>query len=130
MPSYQTFADWQIANFGSNNAPNTAANADPDGDFAQNYLEYLTGTDPLQSTSNWKIAVQRAANISQVSFTQIANRGFEVQGTTNLFNSNSWSVLDVAGNEPFFWITNRSAVISDPSSNSASKYYRVRVFEP
>jgi len=130
MPSYQTFADWQIANFGSNNAPNTAANADPDGDFAQNYLEYLTGTDPLQSTSNWKIAVQRAANISQVSFTQIANRGFEVQGTTDLFNSNSWSALDVAGNEPFFWITNRAAVISDPSSNSASKYYRVRVFEP
>ena len=130
MPSYQTFADWQIANFGSTNAPNAAANADPDGDLALNYLEYLTGTDPLQATSNWRIALSKTGGVAGVQFTQIANRAFEVQGNTNLFNSNSWTPLDVSGNEPFFSITNRPAVVSDPVTNSPPKYYRVRVFEP
>lgn len=130
MPSYQTFADWQTAFFGSTSGANAAATADPDGDFAFNYLEYLTGTDPLQSTSNWKIAFQRTGGVSQVKFTQLANRAFEVQGATNLFNSNSWAPLDVSGNEPFFSITNRPALVTDPATNLPSKFYRVRVFEP
>ena len=35
-----------------------------------------------------------------------------------------------SGNEPFFSITNRVAVINEPAPNSTNKYYRVRVFEP
>ncbi len=57
-------------------------------------------------------------------------RGFEVQSTTNMSNSNSWAPLDVIGNEPFFSITNLPAVVSDALSNSTSRFYRVRVFEP
>src|SRR5262249_40381386 len=77
LPAYQAFADWQLARFGSTNAPNAAATSDPDGDSAVNYLEYLTGTDPLQSTDNWRIAVQTVGSAAQVQFTQIANRAFE-----------------------------------------------------
>ena len=130
LPGYQSFADWQLAKFGSTNAPNAAPTADPDGDRAVNYLEYLTGTDPLQSASNWRIGVQRTGTVAQVQFTQIANRAFEVQGTTNLFNAGSWSALDVTGNEPFFSITNRPALVNDSISNLNTKFYRVRVFEP
>jgi glucose/arabinose dehydrogenase/mono/diheme cytochrome c family protein len=130
LPSFQTFADWQIAHFGSTNALNAAATGDPDGDGARNYLEYLTGTDPLLPASYWKIGIQRSDNLARVTFSQIANRGFEVQSTTNLFSASSWSPVDVTGNEPFFSISNRSASVSDLISNSTSKFYRLRVFEP
>jgi len=130
LPGYQSFADWQIAKFGSTNAPNAAATADPDGDRAPNYLEYLTGTDPTNAASNWRISLVRTTNLAQVQFTEIANRGFEDQSTTNMSNSNSWAPLDVIGNEPFFSITNLPAVVSDALSNSTSRFYRVRVFEP
>ena len=47
LPQFQSFADWQIAHFGSTNAPNAAPDADPDNDGANNLLEYLTGTDAM-----------------------------------------------------------------------------------
>jgi len=130
LPSYQTFADWQLAIFGSTNDPNAALTADPDSDGANNYLEYLTGTDPLQSTNFWAIGIQATNGAVQISFTQIANRGFELQASTALSDSNAWSALDLPGNEPFFSVTNRPAVIADPAWDPTNKFYRVRVFPP
>ncbi len=130
LPSYQTFADWQVAHFGSTNAPNAGAAADPDADGSRNYLEYLTGTDPILAGSNWRIGVQLAGSVAQIGFLQISNRAFEVQGTTTLFVSNSWSALDIAGNEPFFPISNRDWTVAEPISSTTNKFYRVRVFEP
>jgi len=130
LPSYQTFADWQVSVFGSTNDPNASVTADPDADGANNYLEYLTGTDPLQATNFWAIGIQATNSAAQISFQQIANRGFELQATTTLVDSNSWSALDLPGNEPFFSITNRDAVVTDPAWNDTNKFYRVRVFPP
>jgi hypothetical protein len=130
LPSYQSFADWQALKFGSTNAPNAGSTADPDGDGASNYLEFLTSTDPLAATNFWSFDFQRFTNFYQIRFPQMANRGFEVQISTNLFGLNSWSPLDVAGNEPFFSISNRFSVINDSIIDVSNKFYRVRIFEP
>jgi hypothetical protein len=37
----------------------------------------------------------------QIRFPQSARRHFEMQATTNLFDSTSWWPLDVPGNRPF-----------------------------
>lgn len=130
LPGYQTLAQWQIANFGSTNAPAAAPSADPDTDSAINSLEYLTGTNPNQVGDAWGIEVRRNGGAIEVSFEQIANRGFEVQWTANLLSPIQWSPLDVAGNEPFFSATDFTKTVADIVSTSGSRYYRVRVYEP
>src|SRR5262249_23205766 len=58
-PVYKSFADWQLANFVSTNDPEAAWNYDIDGDLANNYLEFLTGTDPfVWNPEIWNIEVQ------------------------------------------------------------------------
>jgi uncharacterized repeat protein (TIGR03806 family) len=130
LPSYLSFSDWQTLYFASTNGPTAGAAADPDGDGAQNYLEYLTGTDPLQSSSCWRIGMQLNNPYVQVVFPQISNRAFEVQARTNIFDSSAWTPLDVPGNEPYFARTNRVGSLNQPLNPSGSVFYRVRVIEP
>ncbi len=130
LPHFQSFADWQIARFGSTNAPNGAAYSDPDGDGAINLLEYLTSTDPQNTNSSWRIALQKAGANYQIAFPLLSNRGFEVQVATNLADAQPWSGLDVSGNEPLFGVTNGTKVVTDTSPPGRVKFYRVRVFAP
>ena len=100
-----------------------------DNDGAQNYLEYLVGSDPRVASERWQIGIRSAGNGAQILFRQIANRGFEVQWTTDLFDPNSWRALDVPDNRPFFSATSHEAVVEDPTRDAPTKFYRVRVFE-
>jgi glucose/arabinose dehydrogenase/mono/diheme cytochrome c family protein len=128
LPSFQIFGDWQTEHFGSTNAPAAQAVADPDGDGANNRLEFLTRTDPLTASSNWRIELQPDAAGVRIEFPQVANRGFDVQVTTNLVQP-SWNSLDTIGNRPLFSVTNRNATVHDFMTDPAS-FYRVRVYEP
>jgi uncharacterized repeat protein (TIGR03806 family) len=127
---YQSFSDWQQLHFGSTNAPGSGPKDDPDGDGASNELEYLTGTNPMLASESWGIGFAATDQSAEIGFTRVANRGFEVQWTTNIFAGKSWQPLDVPANAPVFAITNSEVVVQDPMTNAAAKYYRVRVFEP
>jgi glucose/arabinose dehydrogenase len=129
LPAYETFADWQVSRFGSPSDPNAAPLADPDADGALNSLEYLTGTDPKSRSNFWSISVEATGGVARVSFPQIANRGFEVQAAPILGPPAAWVPLDLTGNEPFFSISNKAGVISDPLGPT-NTFYRVRVFAP
>jgi uncharacterized repeat protein (TIGR03806 family) len=130
LPSHLTYAEWQLAQFGSTNAPDSSPDEDADGDRAGNYLEYLTATDPNADTNFWGIDAQPANGNVNIVFPQIANRAFEIQSTTNLFDAAAWQPLDLPGNEPFFWVTNRTGVIQVVTTNAPATYFRARVFEP
>jgi glucose/arabinose dehydrogenase len=129
LPSYVSYATWQTNYFGSTNSPDAAQLADPDGDNADNYLEYLTGTNPTNSASGWGVSMASSNGNAVVVIPQIANRAFEIQSTTNLFNTNSWTPLNIPDNAPFFPISNRTATVTEPLQ-SAPRFYRARVFEP
>jgi mono/diheme cytochrome c family protein len=129
LSSYQSFADWQVEYFGSSTETNAAPDADFDNDGAVNSLEYLTDTDPTRDSDHWRIEVQQIADKVQITFAQIANRGFELQWASDLSAPASWQPLDTPANRPFFSATNFSAVIEDVLTNAATRFYRVRVFE-
>jgi hypothetical protein len=128
--NYQSYSDWQLFHFGSTNAPGSAPSQDPDGDGASNQLEYLTGTDPLQPGDAWGIHVTATDQNAAIDFTRVANRGFEVQWSTNISDTRSWQTLDVPANAPVFAITNSAVTVPDTLTNAPAKYYRVKVFEP
>lgn len=130
LSGYQSYADWQLAYFNSTNAPNAQQLADADADGALNYLEYLTDTVPTNAASAWSISVGLSNGNVRLVIPQVANRAFEVQATTNLFDDSSWSPLNLPANAPSFPASNRTAVVEETLQPGATRFYRARVYEP
>jgi uncharacterized repeat protein (TIGR03806 family) len=130
LPSYRSFAEWQMQHFSSTTSPESAPNADPDNDDLTNFAEYLLGTNPLDPASAWNVSIERSGGQVAIRFPQIANRGFEVQFALSLDLPPQWSPLNVPGNRPSFSITNREASVLDWIEQRTEKYYRVRIIEP
>jgi gluconolactonase len=124
-----SYPDFQTKFFGRTNTANTLPDADPDGDGANNRLEYLTRTHPLFPGDAWRISLLKTNATAQVSFLQIAGRGFDVEqnGTAS---SSGWSSLAVSGNPPVVTTTNRMTTVDDIIDPATNRFYRVRVFEP
>jgi len=78
----------------------------------------------------WGIRLALAETQAEIQFPRIANRGFEVQWTTNLADPNSWQPLEVPDNEPLFSATNSTVRVQDQLISAPRKFYRVRIFEP
>ena len=130
LAGYQSYADWQLTHFGSTNHPYGAARADADGDGAPNYLEYLTGGNPLLATDGWRLSIRPTGRGMEIRFPRAANRGYEVEWTHNLGAPNSWQALDVPGNKPFFAAAPSEAIVVDPDRDANARFYRIRVYEP
>ena len=131
LPSYHSFPDWQLLFFGATNTPSALATADPDGDGANNQLEWLTGTSPLLTNEVWPgLSAQLSGGSVLVTYPRVANRGFDLQYTANLGNSNTWRSLDMVENRPFFGASNTVVTLSDLITNAPAKFYRIRVYEP
>jgi uncharacterized repeat protein (TIGR03806 family) len=130
LPTYQAFADWQLAFFNSTDLLTAAPGADPDGDRAVNQLEYLVRSNPLQAGDAWSVDIQRTELSIQIRFVRPANRACEVQWTTNLQDPFSWIALDHPDNRPYFSSTSDPTVIEDLSPGSSVRFYRIRVSQP
>jgi hypothetical protein len=131
LTSYQTYAQWQTNYFGSSTNPLAAGDVDADGDGNVNDLEYLTGTDPTNTVGDdaWDYDFAVTNGAGRVTFDRIANRGFDVQGNTNLLTG-PWESLDVPENAPFFDADTNTISVTDPQTNAVEKHFRIRVYEP
>jgi len=132
LTGYQSFEDWQLAYFGSTNAPAAQLDADPDGDGLINNGEWLTQSNPTNALDAWEIEMLTISNdMPIIQFEQTAGRGFEVWCTTNLADSALWRRLNVPDNRPFFSSTTFTSRVTDTSAGGVDrKHYRVRAYEP
>jgi len=130
LPNHQTFAQWQVQEFGSTNAADSAAEDDADTDGAPNFLEFLTGSDPQQAGDGFQIALHRSGNHPRIDFTQRPNVAYQIEWTTNIFPTSPWQLLDVPANAWFISASNRNHSVLDPATNGAARFYRIRVVEP
>jgi uncharacterized repeat protein (TIGR03806 family) len=124
LANYKTFEEW-AAGF---DIPNRERAADPDGDGASNYLEYLVGTNPGQPGDGFRISVSRQDGRGTVTFPHKANRGFEVSGSARI--GAGWRTIDTPANAPFFPATNRTGAVDFLIDSAQDAFYRVRVYEP
>jgi mono/diheme cytochrome c family protein len=128
LTNHLTFAQWQIAHFGSTNDPNAASTADPDGDRASNYVEYLTGTDPQNPLSVWRLGISAGSGLVNVTYPIVPNLGVTIETSSDLFTWLSW---DVPGNQPFFGALPGTASLQGPLLLSPpSQFFRARFIEP
>jgi uncharacterized repeat protein (TIGR03806 family) len=131
LAGYQTFAEWQLSQFGTNTGAGVGADEDFDGDGAVNYFEYLTGTEPTNAASIWSsLGFSETKGPPRIRFERLANRGFQVQATTDLVHG-AWAPVDVPENRPLFGATSQWVEVFDPAAmNDGTRHYRVGVFEP
>ncbi len=90
---------WEIAHFGSINAPGGGPNDDPDGDGMTNLDEFRAGTDPKDAQSALHIsAIKAVAGQLRVSFPTVVGKKYRVERSASL-NVGSWSIVadNVAG---------------------------------
>jgi len=120
------FQTWQIQYFGSTDNPSADPNADPDGDDQNNIAEFLSGTDPTNSSSALQItSLVRQGDDVLVAWTMGG-------GKTNALQ---FSAGDVGGNystnfADLFVVTNTVGSATNyldlgAATNVPSRYYRV-----
>jgi hypothetical protein len=124
---------WRFAKFGT--AANTGTSADtanPDGDAWTNANEYVLGSNPTIPNNAAILAVARSGTSVTFTFTAVQATGtgyagltrfYDVETTTNLSNSASWTGLSGYTN-----ITgaNQTVTINQPASASPH-FYRLKV---
>jgi uncharacterized repeat protein (TIGR03806 family) len=131
LPGYQTFSEWQLTHFGSTLVPEAQEKSDPDLDLDLNELEFLTGTDPNDTGDSWPTPIIQPHLLGvEISYQAIANRGFEVQSSTNSNAPYVWKALNLPQNSPFFGVSNRTVKMVTPTTNNPVNLYRVKIFRP
>ncbi|MFA6173474.1 MAG: Ig-like domain-containing protein [Kiritimatiellales bacterium] len=82
---------WETS-YGLTNGIN-AANADPDGDGASNYAEYMAGTDPTNKNSVLALKVPQMTGASNIviQWSSVQNRFYAVLTATDL--AGGWSTI-------------------------------------
>ncbi|MGV3661723.1 MAG: PQQ-dependent sugar dehydrogenase [Prosthecobacter sp.] len=122
LASRQNFAQWQAAQ----SPPVGGAGDDPDRDGRNNFMEYMTGTNPNASSSGWSYGVmQSGGGVAQFGFTHPANRAAIIETSANLIN---WETWNAPGNAPLYPAADTQRTITAPLDSPAG-FFRVRFEE-
>jgi uncharacterized repeat protein (TIGR03806 family) len=127
LPAHITYAEW-LAQHPTLAGAATNSAADPDGDGANNYLEYLTGTSPTNSADYWNPAI--AANASQVAvgYRQPSNLGIVIETSSDLLH---WTTWNVPGNDPIYsLLSGTNVLVGTASTNPPLQFFRAKILEP
>src|SRR5204863_404898 len=100
---------------------NGAPNADPDGDGANNYAEYIAGTVPTNAASMLKLqSTTTTPSGTTVCWQSCAGKRYQLLSRTN-FMLGSWQ--NVGG---VYTASNTAAQLLDSSATNGARFYRVQ----
>ena len=117
------YEQWQMDNFSSTTAPNTAPNEDYDEDGFSNWGEFMAGTDPKDDDSFLALETQRFSNNEfVVRWPSVAGRQYSLRRYTNLVHGSSSIIASGIAATPTVNVYTDSV----PSAVE-SYYYRVSV---
>jgi mono/diheme cytochrome c family protein len=127
LPGEFTYAQW-LLQYPPLTGSMTNSTADPDGDGADNYFEFLTGTSPVDAQDAWRLNVTANSDQVQISYPQVPNLGVVVETSSDLSH---WTAWDVAGNQPFFGAASGTISFTNPVSVTPPyQFFRARLVEP
>ena len=124
------FSAWQMQYFGCTACPQAAANADPDGDGQNNMAEFLSGTNPTNSASVFRVVLVATTGNDVVVTWQAGG------GTTNVVQSTSGAGDGYATNfidiSPLITIPGTVDVVTNypdlgAATNGPAEFYRIRL---
>lgn len=128
LTNRQSFAEWQMANFGSTVAPGSGPEEDPDGDGRNNRFEQLTYSDPLFGADRWPDPMVSVSNgFAMVSFYRAENRSFLIEHSTNLLD---WVLWDAPGNSPWFSSEDMMSEVGGAVGPGPGNFFRIVIGEP
>jgi hypothetical protein len=123
-----TFGSWLGQYFDCTNDPETAPDADPDGDGQSNYAEFLAGTDPTDPDSVFHIlSAVPQDNDMLVTWRCGGNRTNVLQSATNL--NGPWTNIS-----PDIFLQADGDAVTDyldsgGLTNAPAKFYRVQLVQ-
>jgi len=113
---------WELRNGFDPTLPNDAA-SDPDNDGMSNLAEFLSGTNPRDPSSLFRVELADATDSNlTIQFTAQPGRAYRIEYTDGLFPASWTGLSDVPSGD-----TVRTIVVSDPTSidQRPTRFYRV-----
>lgn len=132
----QSYAEWVDELLDDEAFNDLRVDRDSDGDGASDHLEYLTRTDPIDSTDAWGISMTSGDLIEEsegqrellLRFVQPASVAYEIQWAQDLQGA-PWELVPLNANRPYFPATDRDIEVN-LSNGGDGGFYRVRLFGP
>ncbi|RYD36205.1 MAG: hypothetical protein EOP87_05925 [Verrucomicrobiaceae bacterium] len=129
LPARRSFAQWQVAMFGSPLPARAAPDQDPDGDGLDNRTEYLAGTLPEAGNSPSLLKTEISGGQLRFRHTLPANRAMVIE-TSETLAPGSWQPWDVPGNSPVFPAAAGERTLEIPLPDGLRRFFRGRISAP
>jgi uncharacterized repeat protein (TIGR03806 family) len=123
LPAQQTYAQWRLANFGSDTSPEGAPAFDADADGQSNEAEFLAGTAPLDGASFFTPLIESAGAHVSLTLALPANRSAQIETSLDLLN---WTAWDIPGNNAL--PTNGMPIQFSAPRTGDSQFFRARMW--
>jgi hypothetical protein len=113
---------WRLLYFGTVSNLLSAADADPDGDGANNWQEFVAGTNPLDATSVFEFlpATSLAGSSFTLQWPSVVNKNYTLQSSSS--PGSGWTTIasNLIGNSQVLQWT-------DTNASSGDRFYRAQV---